>query len=153
MCSFFSGIWKVRLLYTWQLVAENTFVIIPLTHRNKVAISDTDAINLHSGPAGELYVEKDFKNFTHVLNIKESDVAVAKQQAEENSRLMGEKLRHWVDETTKHNYHIAESCVSNSNKKLPTGCINIPQCELTRWSSLIPDPKSDWSVLKSTTNS
>ena len=142
------GVWKVQLLHTWHLVAENSFVIIPITHRNKVAIDDSAAKSLHSGPPGNLYVEKDFRNFSEVLNIKDLEISSAKLLAEKNSELTGEGLRQWVDEITKQNYHIAETCVSTSSKTLPAGCSDVPHCELTRWSSLSPDSKSDWSVLK-----
>lgn len=131
------GVWTVKVMYKWQVVAETCFLVVPLTFYKGRTISAVEAALTHSGPSG-LYAGRDFSDFVTVLQL--DDVDMAKQTAAENARKAGKDLEVWVDSLVGELWRVEGSC---SKGGILDTCPYLDQCEATSWSSLSPDPKSE----------
>ncbi|XP_067673821.1 xylosyltransferase oxt-like [Haliotis asinina] len=133
------GIWQVKLMYNLQILAETSFLVIPLTVYDGHPISATEIYRAHSGPQG-FYASKDFSEFRDVLNVpKQADLET---QAAVNAKKVGKDLENWVDSLVPLFWQVQRSCTIED---LSNTCLVLEQCKKTSWSSRSPDPKSDLS--------
>ncbi|XP_046561647.1 xylosyltransferase 1-like [Haliotis rubra] len=133
------GIWQVKLMYNLQLLAETSFLVIPLTVYDGHPISAAEIYRAHSGPQG-FYASKDFSEFRDVLNVpKHADLQT---QAAVNAKKVGKDLENWVDSLVPLFWQVQRSCTIED---LSNTCLVLEQCKKTSWSSRSPDPKSDLS--------
>ncbi|XP_054711088.1 xylosyltransferase oxt-like [Uloborus diversus] len=137
------GTWTLKLLYSWELVAETLFLVIPLSVYSAHPISSEQVKFLHNGP-GQPYVDHDFTNVEAVLGFTNKSTLL--RQALANSRRYGKDLREWTDSLVGNFWSVQDTCFVNQPQH-PTGgtlCLDLEldPCHLTSWSSLSADPKS-----------
>ncbi|XP_073540175.1 xylosyltransferase 2 isoform X1 [Phyllobates terribilis] len=130
------GVWHVRLLHLWELLAEVKFLVIPLTHRNKEPLQKGDRW-LHAGPSHGQYMEQDFQPLSGILGLP-SRVEI-ELEAVKKSDLMGQDLEKWTDNSLSDFWSVGGICTKTAS----TLCPSLPVCSDTHWSSLSPDPKSE----------
>uniref|UniRef100_A0A4W5L789 Xylosyltransferase C-terminal domain-containing protein n=1 Tax=Hucho hucho TaxID=62062 RepID=A0A4W5L789_9TELE len=58
------GVWTLRVLHHWNLLASTSFVVSPLEYHDQQPIRQEDTVKLHSGPVRNSYMEQSF----HGLN-------------------------------------------------------------------------------------
>ena len=131
------GVWKVKLMYKWEVVAETSFLVVPLTTFQHSPVSLQYVISVHNGPNG-LYIDKDFKDFYNVLKVNQTLQIL--NEAKVNGRKTGVSLEKWVDSLTASFWEIKKTCISAQSSK---GCPDLEVCEKTLWSSRSEDPKSE----------
>ncbi|KAM4691331.1 xylosyltransferase 2 [Rhinophrynus dorsalis] len=130
------GIWTVRLLHFWELLAEVKFLVVPLTVRNKKPLQKGDGW-LHSGPPRGQYMEQNFQALSGILNLPPR--AEIEQKSNQKSELLGRELEDWTDESLKSFWSVGGVCTKSAS----TSCSSLPVCSDTHWSSLSPDTKSE----------
>lgn len=131
------GVWKVKLMLNWKVVAETSFLVVPLTTFQNKPISLQQALLTNNGPKG-LYIDKDFKDFSKVLQVNQS--VLIQKESKLNSKKIGQSLNRWVDTLTDKFWEFKNICTSSTNS---LGCSNLDICEKTVWSSKCNDPKSE----------
>ncbi|KAM9792765.1 xylosyltransferase 1 [Neosynchiropus ocellatus] len=131
------GVWSVRILHHWSPVAEMRFLITPLAYNKRQPIRQEDTLKLHNGPAKNGYMEQSFHGLNPVLNIPVSLGYV--EQAKRNAALTGPELEHWIDSLMGEMWEAADVCTVGS-----TACPVMQACPKNPWSSLSPDPKSQY---------
>ena len=131
------GVWRVKLLYLWQDVAEVGFVVLPMTQVYGKRITQQQAEDLNNGPEGNHYVDHDFKEMESTLGLKDTDKL--RLQADRNGKLTGRKLDIYVDSLLKQIWKVSDTCISGERGSM---CSKMHSCEKTTWSSTAPDPKS-----------
>lgn len=136
------GVWTVKLMYEWKVMAETQFLVIPQTILNGKPITPAEVDLLHKGPVG-YYDSKDFEELREVLKVNMSTEAM--KIAQLNARKVGEPLQNLVDSLVGKFWGIRNIC---SVHKLPENCPKIDLCSSTSWSSRSPDPKSNLQNLK-----
>ncbi|KAG8565011.1 hypothetical protein GDO81_012664 [Engystomops pustulosus] len=130
------GVWHVRLLHFWELLAEVKFLVIPLTFQNKVPLQKGDR-SIHSGPPNGQYMEQNFQALSGILGLP-SRVDI-EQEANKKSQLLGKDLEKWTDDSLSRFWSVGGICTKTSSPSCP----HLPVCADTHWSSLSPDPKSE----------
>jgi hypothetical protein len=63
------GVWKVKLMFKWEVVAETAFLVTPLTTFQHKTVSLQHVIASHNGPGG-FYIGKDFHDFNKVTTYR-----------------------------------------------------------------------------------
>ncbi|KAM8947297.1 xylosyltransferase 2 isoform 2-T2 [Pelodytes ibericus] len=134
------GVWNVRLLHFWEMLAEVQFLVIPLTVRNKNPLHKGDSW-LHSGPPLGHYMEQSFQALSGILNLPSR--AEIEKVADQKSKLRGRKLEKWTDDHLRQFWSVGGVCT----KVLSNTCPSLPICSDTHWSSLSPDPKSELGLV------
>lgn len=132
------GRWGVRVLYAWETVAMTYFHVTPLSHVQQQPITAEQAVQLHSGPHNNLYVNKNFKDFNRALKL--TDIEHHMQLAKENALKTGAELEAWIDRQPGELYTVSEYCVAAAGAH---ECKIEPECKQTQWSSLSLDPKAE----------
>ncbi|XP_053309306.1 xylosyltransferase 2 [Spea bombifrons] len=130
------GVWSVRILHFWEMVAEVHFLVIPLSLHNKEPLQKGDSW-LHSGPPHGQYMEQNFQGLSGVLDLPPR--AEIEKKANEMSELRDKQLELWTDESLKRFWSVGGVCT----KSFSSSCSSLPICSDTHWSSLSPDPKSE----------
>ncbi|XP_021352699.1 xylosyltransferase 1-like [Mizuhopecten yessoensis] len=129
------GVWTVKLMHHWTVLAETKFLVIPLIMMNGQPINPVESELSHGGPQ-EFYASKDFSEFRNVLKINASDAFI--NDALFNSKKTGAALESWIDLLTQKFWSIQSTCSVNAEH-----CPQIDLCDTTSWSSRSPDPKSE----------
>lgn len=130
------GVWSIRILHFWEMVAEIKFLVMPLTVRNKEPLQQGDSW-LHSGPPHGQYMEQNFQALSGILNLPPH--ADIETNADKKSELRGKELENWTDSSLRSFWSVGGVCT----KTYSTSCPSLPICSDTHWSSLSPDPKSE----------
>ncbi|XP_056144335.1 xylosyltransferase 1-like [Lampris incognitus] len=130
------GVWTLRVLHHWNLLAQTTFVVAPLEFHKQQPIRQEDTRRLHGGPARNSYMEQSFHGLNPVLRLPVSLGAV--EEAEANAGLTGAALSLWIDRMLEGRWSSADICSAG-----PSACPVMQRCRLTVWSALSPDPKSE----------
>ncbi|XP_063315020.1 xylosyltransferase 2 isoform X1 [Pelobates fuscus] len=130
------GVWSVRILHFWEMVAEVQFLVIPLTVRNKKPLQSGDSW-LHSGPPLGQYMEQSFQALSGILNLPPR--ADIEKEANKKSEFRSKELENWTDDSLKSFWSVGGVC----QKTVSSSCPSLPICSDTHWSSLSPDPKSE----------
>ena len=130
------GIWTVKVQHNWNIIAELHFLVSPYSHYGGRPITDSEAKMLHRGPDGKY--EKDKPQFDIGASLELDDPQLAASVAMRNSLMGGVQLLEWIDDLTFKFWTVGELCSVGSI--LP--CPGIQLCNITTWSSLSPDPKS-----------
>lgn len=138
------GVWQVKLMYKYEVVAETSFLVVPLTIYRGRLISSSEAFLSHNGPDG-LYAGKDFAEFKDVLQVNSSEEAL--KVAKSNGRKFGKALDDWVDKLTTEFWGYQTLCAMEDITKI---CPEVDLCKDTTWSSRSPDPKSEIRGLNKT---
>ncbi|XP_076074233.1 xylosyltransferase 1-like [Mytilus galloprovincialis] len=131
------GVWKVKLMHKWEVVAETSFLVVPLTTFQHRPVKFQQVLSFHNGP-GSLYIDKDFKDFDTVLQVNRT--VQLQKDADSNGRKTGGQLDQWVDNLTKAFWEYQNICISGESS---IGCLELDICEKTLWSSRSEDPKSE----------
>nr|XP_015826291.2 xylosyltransferase 1 [Nothobranchius furzeri] len=129
------GVWSIRILHNWSLMAEIRFLIVPLAYNKHQPIKQDDALKLHNGPVKNSYMEQSFHGLNPILNIPVSLAYV--EQAKRNAAMTGSELERWVDSLVGELWEAADVCALG-----PTACPVMQACAKSPWSSMSPDPKS-----------
>ena len=132
------GMWRIRLLYLWEPVAELQFLITPLLYYGGRRISRDDAKRVHSGPEKQVYVDRDFKDIQEALQLEEWKLK--KKTADDNAQNSGADLEQWVQDLVKERWHISDTCIDGGSY---SACPRLPSCQQSQWSTMSPDPKSE----------
>ncbi|KAG9468996.1 hypothetical protein GDO78_021443 [Eleutherodactylus coqui] len=135
------GVWHVRLLHFWELLAEVKFLVMPLTFRNKEPLQKGDK-SLHAGPPRGQYMEQNFQALSGILDLPPR--AEIEQEADKRSELMGKDLEKWADNSLSGFWSVGGICTKTASVLCPS----LPVCSDTYWSSLSPDPKSDMGSIR-----
>ncbi|KAJ8384004.1 hypothetical protein AAFF_G00212480 [Aldrovandia affinis] len=129
------GVWTVRTLHHWSLVAQTRFLITPHAYSRGLPLRQEDALRLHSGPLKNSYMEQSFHGLNPILKIPVHLGQV--EAAGRHARLTGAGLEAWVDRLVGEMWAGSQVCAAG-----PSACPALQACAHTRWSSLSPDPKS-----------
>lgn len=138
------GMWKVKLLYLWEQVAETQFLVTPLAFYNGRPMDPQTAEVVHKGPAG-LYTDRDFNQFASMVGVQDTEVAA--RAAEVNSKKSGRELQQWIEELIGGVWRVAGTCIEDDTGH--GACQSLPECKQTKWSSRYPDPKSEIGEINS----
>ncbi|XP_063816764.1 xylosyltransferase 2 isoform X2 [Pseudophryne corroboree] len=130
------GVWSVRLLHFWELLAEVKFLVVPLTFRKKEPLQKADRW-LHAGPPRGQYMEQNFQSLSGILSLPPR--AEIEKDADKKSELLGKDLEKWTDNSLSGFWSVGGVCT----KTVSAFCPSLPVCSDTHWSSLSPDPKSE----------
>jgi hypothetical protein len=131
------GVWKVKLMFKWEVVAETAFLVTPLTTFQHKTVSLQHVIASHNGPSG-FYIGKDFHDFNKVLGVNKT--LKIQNEANANGRKTGDSLDQWVDSLSKGFWEFLKICITAETS---IGCLDLDICEKTLWSSKSEDPKSE----------
>ncbi|XP_071060182.1 xylosyltransferase 2 isoform X2 [Pseudochaenichthys georgianus] len=135
------GTWSVRMLKQWELVAEVSFLVMPLTFKDKEPLRKEDSW-LHAGPPGDLYLDQSFQQLSSMLKLPPREAAA--QEAQRRAQLVGRPLQAWVDSSIKNFWVTGGLCAPQTSS-----CPAVGLCSKTSWSSMSPDPKSELCPVKS----
>ncbi|XP_064866914.1 xylosyltransferase 1-like [Oncorhynchus nerka] len=130
------GVWTLRVLHHWNLLASTSFVVSPLEHHGQQPIRQEDTVKLHSGPVRNSYMDQSFHGLNPILNLPVHLGQV--EEAEFKASLTGAELQSWVDHLLAGVWSAADVCSQG-----PSSCPVMQRCRETGWSALSPDPKSD----------
>uniref|UniRef100_A0A6Q2YKG8 Xylosyltransferase 1 n=1 Tax=Esox lucius TaxID=8010 RepID=A0A6Q2YKG8_ESOLU len=130
------GVWTVRVLNHWNLLASTSFVVSPLEYHHQKPIKHDDTVKFHSGPARNSYMEQSFHGLNPILNLPVHLGQV--EEAELNASLTGAELQGWVDRLLAGVWSAADVCSPG-----PSACPVMQRCQETGWSAFSPDPKSE----------
>ncbi|XP_038841435.1 xylosyltransferase 1-like [Salvelinus namaycush] len=130
------GVWTLRVLHHWNLLASTSFVVSPLEYHDQQPIRQEDTVKLHSGPVRNSYMEQSFHGLNPILNLPVHLGQV--EEAEFKASLTGAELQSWVDHLLAGVWSAADVCSQG-----PSSCPVMQRCRETGWSTLSPDPKSD----------
>ncbi|XP_045575604.1 xylosyltransferase 1 [Salmo salar] len=130
------GVWTLRVLHHWNLLASTSFVVSPLEYHDQQPIRQEDTVKLHSGPVRNSYMEQSFHGLNPILNLPVHLGQV--EEAEFKASLTGAELQSWVDHLLSGVWSAADVCSQG-----PSSCPVMQRCRETGWSALSPDPKSD----------
>lgn len=115
------GVWSVRVLVANQITMETSFLVIPLSHKEKKLMDKPESINAARMTDRHHNTVTD-KAFDHWRN---------------GVILSGPPLFQWIDELVLQFWTLKSLCG-------PASCTTIPQCSVSsNWSTLSPDPKSE----------
>uniref|UniRef100_A0A8C5WKH4 Xylosyltransferase 2 n=1 Tax=Leptobrachium leishanense TaxID=445787 RepID=A0A8C5WKH4_9ANUR len=134
------GVWSVRILHFWEMLAEVKFLVIPLTIRNKEHLQQGDSWLLAGPPQGQ-YMEQSFQALSGILNLPPR--ADVEMKANLKSDFRGKELENWTDNGLRSFWSVGGVCT----KTYSTTCPSLPICSDTHWSSLSPDPKSELGLV------
>ncbi len=125
------GQWVAKIIHRKSILAQCTFVIVPL-----------DKTNTDSSYNDEL-IETDFYAGSNwnVFASPKNEIALLEQQAIADSRRVGLDLIDWIDSLVDRFFVVKSVCIVDENKKAMFD--DLPVCGQTNWSSMGPDPKSD----------
>ena len=137
------GIWTVKLMFDFEVVAETSFLVSPLSFFHSKPISASEIYRTHSGPFG-MYATKDFSEFRDVLQVKQNPEL--EKQAMINMKKVGKDLENWIDSLVPYFWQVQRSCSIEDMTDLYG---DLEQCRKTAWSSRSPDPKSELSAIGS----
>lgn len=113
------GVWSVRVLVANQVTMETSFLVIPLSHKDKKLMDKPESINAARMTDTHHNTVTD-EAFDHWRN---------------GVILTGAPLMQWIDELMLEFWTLKSLCG-------PSTCKVIPQCGSSNWSTLSPDPKS-----------
>ncbi|KAL0992585.1 hypothetical protein UPYG_G00095350 [Umbra pygmaea] len=130
------GVWTLRVLHHWNLLASTSFVVTPVQYHHQKPITHNNTVKFHSGPARNSYMDQSFHGLNPILNLP-IDLGQV-EEAELNASLTGEELKSWVDLLLAGVWSAADVCSQG-----PSSCPIMQRCQRTGWSSLSPDPKSE----------
>jgi len=117
------GVWSVRVLVANQITMETSFLVIPLSHKDKNLMDKPEVIN-----AARM-------TDTHHNTITDE----AFDYWRNGVILSGAPLMQWIDELLLKFWTFKSLCG-------PASCSAIPRCNASsNWSTLSPDPKSELS--------
>lgn len=134
------GVWMVKILYKLTICAEVQFLVLPYSMQNGAILTAEQSHSLHNGPA-LLYSHTDYRDLTNMLGIKNQSELL--ETAVINGRKSGAELEQWIDLLTMEFWSAQDMCTT---KPLPVGCPPMDSCKFTKWSSLSPDPKTEFSA-------
>uniref|UniRef100_T1INJ3 protein xylosyltransferase n=1 Tax=Strigamia maritima TaxID=126957 RepID=T1INJ3_STRMM len=141
------GVWTVKLLYTWQVVAETKFLVTPTSFMNGLEIGHEHVRKkrfVHSGPI-ETQKNENFTGVERLLGLSKTKASLLRQ-ANSNAQRYAKDLLDWIDNLTSQFYVVQETChVGDEFIDGYSGCANvkIEACHSSRWSSRSPDPKTE----------
>ncbi|XP_030765815.1 xylosyltransferase oxt [Sitophilus oryzae] len=127
------GSWKVRIIYSDSLLAQVSFLIMPMLYH----YGSPEMSMLHPGPTMNSNLGEAFAKF--LPNVSEREIS--ERNAVKNSQKRGDSLLEWIDSLVGLFFSIETVCVDSTtvrNVCRPVGS----SCQETDWSSLAPDPKS-----------
>lgn len=115
------GVWSVRVSLANQLTMETSFLVVPLSHKDKKLMDKPESIN--------------------AARMTDSHHNTVTDEAFDRWRngviLSGPPLMQWIDEQVLQFWTLKSICG-------PPSCAAITQCkESSKWSTLSPDPKSE----------
>ena len=116
------GVWSVRLLIGSQLTMETSFLVVPLSHKEKKLMDKPESIN--------------------AARMTETHHNTVTDEAFDHWRngviLSGPPLMQWIDEQVLQFWTLKSLCG-------PPSCTAVTQCKdgSSDWSTLSPDPKSE----------
>ena len=115
------GVWSVTVLVASQVTMETSFLVIPLSHKDRKLMDKPEAINAAKMTA------------THHSRVTDE----AFDQWRNGVILSGAPLMQWIDDLVLQFWTFKSLCG-------PPSCSAVPQCKLSsKWSTLSPDPKSE----------
>lgn len=115
------GVWLVKVLVANQVTMETSFLVVPLSHKDKNLMDKPESINAARMTSTHHNMVTD-EAFDHWRN---------------GVVLSGSPLMQWIDELLLKFWTLKSLCG-------PTNCRAIPRCNLSsNWSTLSPDPKSE----------
>ncbi|XP_029432930.1 xylosyltransferase 1 [Rhinatrema bivittatum] len=135
------GIWTVKILHHWVLVAETEFLVTPLAFFNRQPIRKAELVKFHNGPPKNAYMEQSFQGLNPILNLPVNSTQV--EAAKRSAVLTGRELENWVDSLVSNVWSAVDICATG-----PTSCPVMQACTQTAWSSHSPDPKSEMGPVK-----
>ncbi|KAJ8684173.1 hypothetical protein QAD02_019965 [Eretmocerus hayati] len=145
-----AGVWHLYVVFEEKLIAKLNFLVVPLTYWQNRRISEEKSREINHNTQRIYHVNSDvarrWHNFLKPYALPEHPVNLESMQ----SKLV-QDLEYWIDNLVTSRYNIGEVCdassmgrrrkTSNANLKLLQRCVD------TDWSSLSPDPKSDFRTL------
>ena len=121
------GLWGVSLRRGSKVIFRAEFLVVPLTHENKVVMASPQAINAQRGNVGA--------------------ASPVFERWKRNVTKSGAELERWVDELVGGYWEVREFCGAGAVGVAGGGdCSWVPDCtsaEVSSWSTLSPDPKSE----------
>ncbi|KAK6312523.1 hypothetical protein J4Q44_G00181870 [Coregonus suidteri] len=63
------GVWTLRVLHHWNLLASTSFVVSPLEYHDQQPIRQEDTVKFHNGPVHNSYMEQSFHGLNPILNL------------------------------------------------------------------------------------
>lgn len=140
------GIWEAKLLYKDALLAQVSFLIMPVQYLFGNTVSSSEISFLHSGLAYSSNFGDGYGKF--LPNVTEK--ALLEQKAFQNSQKEGQGLLEWIDSLVSTFYKIEKVCVDSTLPESKVCGKVVSSCHGTNWSSLAPDPKSAISDINAT---
>ncbi|XP_075033999.1 xylosyltransferase 2 isoform X2 [Mixophyes fleayi] len=134
------GVWSVRLLHFWELLAEVKFLVMPLTFSKKEPLQKGDRW-IHAGPPREQYMEQNFQALSGILSLPPR---AETEEANKKSELLGKDLDKWADDALSSFWSVGGICTKTASEFCPS----LSLCSDTHWSSLSPDPKSEMGPIR-----
>ncbi|XP_074647913.1 xylosyltransferase oxt-like [Tubulanus polymorphus] len=132
------GVWKVRLLYQWKVVAETTFLVLPLATVHGIDVTPREAYISNSGHLDAfMYTGRNFSKVASFLGLEEHKNTI--NDITKNARIYGGRLRKYIAQLAQPYWSVKSSCYHG--EKPP--CSDMTACELSPWSSRYPDLKSE----------
>uniref|UniRef100_UPI00358DF71E xylosyltransferase 2-like isoform X2 n=1 Tax=Myxine glutinosa TaxID=7769 RepID=UPI00358DF71E len=122
------GAWSLRILQGWELIAETTFLVLPLTFRKGQPMNQDQVSQANMGPPGNSYGESDLRWLLRLLGLPASPTTIPTHLP---------PLLPWLDRLLRGFWQPAGLCALS-----PSGCPHLPRCTVTSWSSHYPDLKS-----------
>lgn len=134
------GLWTIRILYQWSIVAENNFLVLPLSFYKGVPISSEQAAVLNHG------VEVGYETRAGLNTLSEDEREKMRRAAENNSLRSGKSLSTFVDGLLSEMWRVNDHC-----KVTKTACPFLTECAKKNWSTKYPDVKATISGINKDT--
>ena len=140
------GLWSIKIIFRNDFIAELKFLILPLEYFSGNSISPSQVRFVHSGSNSYRDFSTQWDKYLFPYNEQDK----LERLSLSNSKRFGSDLREWIDSFVTKYYDIGEICVSD---KLNNICgQELRMCNLTDWSSVAPDPKSNVNSLSGGAN-
>lgn len=136
------GIWTVKLLYKFEIVADVRFLVTPLQFFGGNAIRQNQVNFIHGGIGENHDFDDGYSKFLPEIAERERLERLSKA----NAKRYDVDLEEWIDSLISAFYIFENVCFQWKS------CVeNLQVCSNTNWSSFAPDPKSYIGQLNETT--
>lgn len=149
------GSWNVMLVHNKQIIAQCSFLIVPLEFMSNVLLTQTQVAFVHSGSI----ITKEFDAHWNAFLASDNERDTLMRKSVSNAKRFGLDLSEWIDALVGKFYKVQRTCIvsntltstTTTTMKLSFNQLKLEFCNKTSWSSLAADPKSLIGVINETT--
>ena len=146
------GMWTVKVLHQWGVIAQVEFLIMPLTTFEGKPLDMLRTPHVNRGPHANDYVGKDFSALRSIFHLGDNSALL--KDADERAKSTGKELEKWVDSSVITFWTISGYCINDHSERTSKSRSSNKTCQIFRpcnehpWSTFMSDPKTELDPIK-----